>query len=78
MRPEKLMEGVCIQNAKTLDDQMMIIVSVVSCSKCNIGCVNMHIMKIFNLTVFSKLFLFFVFILVHIACSAVQDRDSVQ
>lgn len=27
MKPEKLMEGVCIQNAKTLDDQMMIIVS---------------------------------------------------
>ncbi|CAN0042458.1 unnamed protein product [Scytosiphon promiscuus] len=25
VRPEKLMEGVCIQNAKTLDDQMMII-----------------------------------------------------
>lgn len=28
VRPEKLMEGVCIQNAKTLDDQMMIIVSL--------------------------------------------------
>ncbi|CAB1118285.1 unnamed protein product [Ectocarpus sp. CCAP 1310/34] len=25
VKPEKLMEGVCIQNAKTLDDQMMII-----------------------------------------------------